>query len=108
MSFSSRAHRGMVRVLMPASTRAITALFLLLVAAGHQTRQCAVVQVQAAWLAGERSAERSARLRIIGIRPGTESTAPASVSRPGSGPTRGLRRHRVLAGDLPAPRAPNA
>jgi hypothetical protein len=106
MSFSSRAHRGMVRALMPASTRAITALFLLLVAAGHQTRQCAVEQVQAAWLAGERSVERSAR--IIGVRPGPETVVSRSVSRPGSVPTPGLRRHRVLAGDLPAPRAPNA
>lgn len=108
MSFSSRAHRGIVRTLMPVSTRAITALFLLLVAAGHQTGQCAVVQVQAAWLAGEGSVERSVRSRIIGSRPGSGRTAPPSLSRRGSGPTPGLTRRRVLAGDLPAPRAPNA
>ena len=102
MSFSRVTRRGIV-YLMPASTRAITALFVLLVAAGHQTSERAVIQVHGMWLTGEAAVERSAMPALV--RPQTvEPSCQLQPRLPGAAP--GRSRHRVMAGDLPAPRAP--
>ncbi len=102
MSFSRVTRRGIVH-LMPASTRAITALFVLLVAAGHQSSERAVIQVHRLWLTRESAVERSA-LPILVV-PRTVEPCCQVRSRP-PGATPGRSRHRVMAGDLPAPRAP--
>ena len=105
MTFSWRPDSGILRLPMPVSARTITAVFLLLVAASHQTRECAVPQVQAAWLARQGAVECSVHVR--GLRPGADRSAPCSAYRPDRGPVTVAPRRRVMSGDLPAPRAPN-
>ena len=102
MSFSRVTRRGIVH-LMPASTRAITALFVLLVAAGHQSSERAVIQVHGLWLTREAAVERSALPTLVRqrtVEPSCQLQSRPTVANPG------CSRHRVMAGDLPAPREP--
>lgn len=106
MSFSRVTVWCILRGLMRASTRAITTLFLLLVAAGHQPSECSVIQVEAARLTREGVVERSAL--PTGATPGTAGPFLPAASRFRLRAPLGSRRHRVMVGDLPAPRAPDA
>ena len=105
MSFSGVTVWLMLRGLMRASIHAITTLFLLLVAAGHQPSECSVIQVEAAWLTREGAVERN--VLPTGATPDTGPFLPAAC-RFRVGAPLGSRRHRVMVGDLPAPRAPDA
>lgn len=102
MSFSPGRPSGILGGVMPA--RAMTALFLLLVAAGHQPTERSVAQVQAAWILREAATERSALQSSAG-RSSVAIAAPVISVLRSPAPK---RRRQVMAGDLPAPRAPDA
>lgn len=106
MSFSRGESWGIVRGLMRPSTRAITTLFLLLVAAGHQPSELSVIEVVATGLTREGAVECSAL--PIGAMSGTAGPLLPAAPPARAGASLGSRRHRVMVGDLPAPRAPDA
>ena len=106
MSFSRGAFWSIVPRLMRASTRAITALFVLLVAAGHQPTECSVTELVATGLTREGAVERSAL--PTGVNSGAAGPFQLAASPFRTGAPIGSRRHRVMVGDLPAPRAPDA